>query len=90
VRSATSSSGGSALGGFIESLEEKNKRVDILSVMEERGLPDVVEVQSNKVRLTEPPEDLRVVGRAGLRRRQQEAHRDRHRGASRLVGAVGA
>jgi len=38
--------------------------------MEERGLQDLVEVRAgNKVRLVEPPENLRVVGKAGVRRR---------------------
>ena len=58
-----------SLTGFIDFLEESNERVDILSIMEERGLQDLVEVQSHLVRLTEPPENLRVVAQAGRRQR---------------------
>jgi hypothetical protein len=36
--------------------------------MEERGVQDLVEVRGTRVRLTEIPENLRVVGRAGLGR----------------------
>ena len=58
------------LSAFIDFLEQKNERIDVLSVMEERGLQDLVEVRAgNKVRLVEPPENLRVVGKAGERRR---------------------
>jgi hypothetical protein len=56
-----------SLAGFIDFLEERNERVIILPIVEERGLQDVVEVQGNKVRLTEPPENLIVVGKAGRR-----------------------
>jgi len=42
-----------------------NERLDVLDVMEERGLQDLVEVRGNKVRLIEPPENLRVRGKAG-------------------------
>jgi hypothetical protein len=58
-----------SLNGFIDFLEQRNERVDILSIMEERGLQDVVKVRGNKVRMTEPPENLRVVARAGRRTR---------------------
>ena len=56
-----------SLAGFKEFLEDKNERVDILSIMEERGFQDVVEVNGNTVRMTEEPENLRVVGKAGRR-----------------------
>jgi hypothetical protein len=49
------------LDHFIVWLEEKRERVDILPIMEERGLEDVVEVEGNHVSLTEAPENLRVV-----------------------------
>lgn len=49
------------LAEFIVWLEEKGERVDILPMMEERGLEDVVTVQGNQVSLTEEPENLRVV-----------------------------
>jgi hypothetical protein len=58
-----------SLAGFLDFLEQKNERLDILPLMEERGLQDAVEVQGNKVKMTEPPENLRVVGRAGRRNR---------------------
>lgn len=54
---------------FIAFLEGKNERIDILSIMEERGLQDLIEVRGNKVKMTEPPENLRVVGKAGARNR---------------------
>lgn len=56
-----------SLAGFIRFLEERNERVDVLSIMEERGLQDLVEVRGNKVRLTERPVNIRVVGEAGRR-----------------------
>lgn len=56
-----------SLEGFMEFLEAKNERVDLLSIMEERGLQDLVEVIGNLIRLTEPPENLRVVSAAGQR-----------------------
>jgi retron-type reverse transcriptase len=59
-----------SLAGFIDFLEELDERVDILSIMEERGLQDIVAVQGNVVRLTEPPENIRVVAKAGRRNRQ--------------------
>jgi hypothetical protein len=34
--------------------------------MEERGLQDIVEVDGNKVKLTEPPENLMIGAKAGL------------------------
>jgi hypothetical protein len=59
----------SSLNGFIAFLATRNERIDILSIMEERGLQDLVEVDSanDTVRLLEPPENLRVVGDAGQR-----------------------
>ncbi|MEW5987292.1 MAG: hypothetical protein AB1791_11700 [Chloroflexota bacterium] len=59
----------SSLAGFKEFLAAENERLDILSIIEERGLQDVVEVVGDQVRLTEPPENLRVVGQAGRRGR---------------------
>ena len=58
-----------SLAGFIDFLEQRNERIDILSIMEERGLQDLVEVRGDTVRMTEPPENLRVVGKAGRRTR---------------------
>lgn len=58
-----------SLAGFINFLAEGNERIDILSIMEERGLEDLVEVQGNRVRLLEPPENLRVVAKAGYHKR---------------------
>jgi hypothetical protein len=49
------------LGDFKIWLEEKGERVDILTIVEERGLEDVVNVDGNKVKLTVEPENLRVV-----------------------------
>jgi len=57
------------LDDFIEWLEDRNERVDVLSIMEERGVQDIVKVEGNKVKLTENPENLRVIAEAGLRRR---------------------
>jgi hypothetical protein len=37
--------------------------------MEERGLQNIVAVQGNLVKLTESPENIRVVGKAGRRGR---------------------
>jgi hypothetical protein len=45
-------------------LEEKRERVDILPIMEERGLEDVVKVEGNHVSLTVVPENLRIVSAA--------------------------
>ena len=59
-----------SLDGFIDFLEEKNERIDILSIMEERGLQDIVEVERNRVRIIIPREDIRVVGQAGSRTRR--------------------
>ena len=53
------------LDDFMIWLEEKRERVDILPIMEERGLEDVVKVEGNRVSLTEEPENLRVVSAAG-------------------------
>jgi endonuclease YncB( thermonuclease family) len=56
-----------SLKGFMGFLERRNERVDILPFMEERGLHDLVEVRGNTVRLTERPEHIRVIGKAGRR-----------------------
>lgn len=58
-----------SLDGFLDFLENRNERVDILSTMEECGLQDLVEVHENKVRLKEDPVNIRVVGKAGRRTR---------------------
>lgn len=58
-----------SLAGFVDFLEQRNERIDILSIMEERGLQDVVDVQGNTVRMIEPPENLRIVGKVGDRNR---------------------
>jgi hypothetical protein len=58
-----------SIAGFIEFLEGRNERIDILSTMEEQGLQDLVRVTGNKVRMTQPPENLRVVAKAGKRSR---------------------
>lgn len=55
------------LRGFKAFPEDKNERVDILSLMEERGLQDIVEVRGNKVQMTVQPENVRVVAKAGRR-----------------------
>jgi hypothetical protein len=56
-----------SLSGFIAFLAAKNERVDILSLMEERGLQDLVQVNGDRVKLLSDPENLRVVGKAGQR-----------------------
>jgi endonuclease YncB( thermonuclease family) len=58
-----------SLSGFVRFLEESNERVDALNVMEERGFQDFVEVRNSTVRMTEPPENLRFVAKAGRRSR---------------------
>ena len=58
-----------SLKGFIDFLAKENERLDILTIMEERGLQDIVKVTGNKVRLTVSPENIRVVGQAGKRPR---------------------
>jgi hypothetical protein len=58
-----------SLDDFKIFLEKKNERIDILSIMEEQGLQDLIEVKGDTVRMTEPPENLRVVGKAGRRRK---------------------
>ena len=58
-----------SLKGFIDFLTKENERVDILPIMEERGLQDIVKVSGNKVRLSVLPENIRVVANAGKRRR---------------------
>ena len=57
----------SNLSKFVVFLEQKNERIDLLDVMEERGLQDLVEVKNNKVSLTQDPANLRVVSAAGGR-----------------------
>ena len=57
-----------SLASFVAFLAKKNERLDVLSIMEERGLQDVVKVSGNKVRLTEAPENLRVRGKVGKRK----------------------
>ena len=59
----------SSLAGFIAFLAAKDERIDILSIMEERGLQDLVKVTGNRVKLLFDPENLRVVGDAGQRAR---------------------
>jgi len=59
-----------SLDDFIPFLEKKKERVDLLTLMEERGLHDIVTVKGNTVALTEPPENIRVVGKVGRRNRQ--------------------
>jgi hypothetical protein len=54
-----------SLAGFIDFLEQKNERIDVLNVMEERGLQDLIAVKGNKVRLLESPENLRIRAQAG-------------------------
>ena len=58
-----------SLDGFVAFLEARNERVDVLPMMEERGLQDLVEVRGSLVRLTERPENIRLVARAGRRSR---------------------
>jgi endonuclease YncB( thermonuclease family) len=58
-----------SLDGFLDFLENRNERVDIMSTMEECGLQDLVEVYENKVRLKEDPVNIRVVGKAGQKAR---------------------
>lgn len=57
-----------SLSGFVSWLGQKNERIDVLSIMEERGLQDLVMVNGNNVRLSEAPENLRVRGKAGRRK----------------------
>ena len=56
------------LSGFVAFLAKKNERIDVLDVMEERGLQDLVKVTKNKVSLTQDPANLRVVAAAGARK----------------------
>ena len=58
---------GAPLSDFIDFLAGENERLDILSIMEERGLQDIVKVQGSKVKLTVAPEDIRVRSKAGTR-----------------------
>lgn len=57
------------LAGFVAFLEAENERIDVLDEMEERGLQDLVVVTGDRVRMVEPPQNLRVVGKAGQRAR---------------------
>ena len=50
-----------SMNGFIQFLENKNERVLILPIIEERGLQDIVKVTGKKVSLTVKPENLIVV-----------------------------
>jgi len=59
---------GTSLSGFVAWLTERNERVDILSVMEERGLQDVVSVIGNRLKMTVSPDDVRVRAKAGGRK----------------------
>lgn len=56
------------LSSFIAWLGQKNERIDVLSVMEERGLQDLVTVSGRKVSLKEDPENLRVRSKSGKRK----------------------
>lgn len=58
-----------SLDGFVDFLEGRNERVNLIPSLEECGLQDLVEVQGNRVRLTESPENIQVVGKAGRRGR---------------------
>jgi endonuclease YncB( thermonuclease family) len=58
-----------SLNGFVAFLAAKNERIDILSIMEERGLQDLVKVTGDKVQMIQSPENLRVVGSSGRRHR---------------------
>ena len=58
---------GARLSGLPAFLATKNERLDILSLMEERGLQDIVKVQGSTVTMLIAPEDIRVVGDAGKR-----------------------
>jgi hypothetical protein len=57
------------LDGFHAYLKKSNERLDLLDIVEERGLQDIVEVKGNKVRLLTDPANVRVVGAAGKRKR---------------------
>lgn len=56
-----------SLEGFLGFLKGRNERVNLLPSLVECGLQDLVEVRGNRVRLTESPEKIQVVGKAGLR-----------------------
>ena len=58
---------GLPLSQFVAFLEAENERLDVLDVMEERGLQDVVKVKGQTVRMTERPDNLRIRSAAGLR-----------------------
>lgn len=49
------------LDDFLNWLDTKRERVDILTTMDRKGLKDVIKVQGNSISLTEIPENLRVV-----------------------------
>lgn len=50
-----------SMNGFIQFLEDKNERLLILPIIEERGLQDIVKVTGKKVSLTVKPENLIVI-----------------------------
>jgi endonuclease YncB( thermonuclease family) len=60
---------GSQLSDFVDFLAGENERLNIISIAEERGLQDIVEVTGAKVKLTVAPEDIQVIGKAGRRKR---------------------
>lgn len=80
---------GATLAGFVAFLAAKNERLDILSLMEERGLQDIVKVQGSSVKLSFAPEDIRVVGDAGKRVRGGSVT-GKASGARAAAKAVGA
>jgi hypothetical protein len=55
------SDGAFSLEGFLEFLKLKNERVDIISTADQTGLHNLVSVESNTVKLLQPPENIRVV-----------------------------
>ena len=59
------------LSGFVAHLSTMNERVDLLDVMEERGLQDLVSVSANakEIRMTQDPVNLRVVSNVRPRAR---------------------
>ena len=58
-----------SLDDFIRYLEKQNERIDILTIMDEKGLQDIVKVEGNKVKMIEEPKNIRVVGKSGNRNR---------------------
>lgn len=51
----------SSMTGFHEFIADKNERLIILPLVEERGLQDIVKVAGKKVSLTEKPENIIVI-----------------------------